>query len=58
MVTSFGFVVLACFLTGTAIVLALALRTTGSRGSGANIAQVLYETENPGEPRERTPRRS
>lgn len=48
MFSSLGLAVLVCFLTGTAIVIALAVRAGGFRRAGGSIAQVLYEAEHPG----------
>jgi hypothetical protein len=46
MLSSLALAVIICFLTGTAIVVALALRA-GSPRTGDGIARVLYDAEHP-----------
>jgi hypothetical protein len=45
MFSSLAIAVIVCFLVGTAIVVALAVRAAGGDRSGGSIARVLYDAE-------------
>jgi hypothetical protein len=46
MFSSLGLAVIVCFLIGTAIVVALAVKS-GTGRTGSTIARVLYDAEHP-----------
>jgi hypothetical protein len=47
MFSSLGLAVIVCFVTGTFIVVALALKGAGDWRSNRGIAQILYDAEHP-----------
>lgn len=47
MISSFTIAVLACFVMGAGIAVALAVRGTNGSRAGGSIARVLYEAEHP-----------